>query len=156
MFKFYTNYFKSIMSSKIPRKINSYLIARYLNHLDLSFLCHKKLTNLPICCVAGNGLAWLDLVCLYNGLLHIRRLFNLLKMLIIFQKKNPSLELIKRWGLSCHFLFHRKKKKMENMVYITEEVNPVFVGAIIGILSLVALVVLGGTCQNSAKQPLTK
>lgn len=58
--------------------------------------------------------------------------------------------------MSSHFLFHRKKKKMENMVYITEEVNPVFVGAIIGILSLVALVVLGSTCQNSAKQPLTK
>lgn len=29
MFKFYTNYFKSIMYSKTPRKIHSYLLARY-------------------------------------------------------------------------------------------------------------------------------
>lgn len=35
---------------------------------------------------------------------------------------------------------------MENMVYIIEEVNLVFVGVIIGILSLVVLVVFGSIC----------
>lgn len=48
--------------------------------------------------------------------------------------------------MSCYFLFYRKKKKMENMVYIIEEVNLVFVGVIIGILSLVVLVVFGSIC----------
>lgn len=60
-----------------------------------------------------------------------------------------------------HFLFNRKNKKMENMLYFSKEVNPVFVGAIIGIFSLVALVgrVLVSTCKkywNSAKQPRGK
>lgn len=50
---------------------------------------------------------------------------------------------------------------MENVMYFAEEVNPVFIGAIIGIFSLVALVgrVLVNTCKkywNSAKQPLGK
>lgn len=59
-------------------------------------------------------------------------------------------------GFELSLSISQKEKENRNMVYITEEVNPVFVGAIIGILSLVALVVLGSTCQNSAKQPLTK
>lgn len=51
---------------------------------------------------------------------------------------------------------------MENMLYFADEVNPVFIGAIIGIFSIiVALVgrVLVCTCKkyfNSAGQPLGK